>query len=337
MLHVTNGDSAGGSLVASGLPGAVVAWRDVLHEGPVPAGLAPEALREVRSRYLAERGWGAYATTLAGFAARDAALAKAASHDEVVLWFEHDLYDQLQLIQILDRLADDDPGAARLSLISVGDYPVAPRFLGLGQLTPAQLAGLFPTRQAVTPGELALGRAAWAAFRASDPSAIETLLAGDTSALLFLADALRRHLEEYPALGDGLARTEHLILETVAGQGTATPPELFAATQEREERPFMGDLSFWGYVRAMSDEPHPLLAVAGGGGFALPGASGTGATFASQRLALTATGREVLAGQADWIALHDLDRWYGGVRLQGHAPAWRWDRSTRRVVATGRA
>lgn len=333
MLHITNGDSAGGSLAASGLPGTVVAWRDALHEGPVPANLAPGALREVRARYIAERGWGNEDATLASFVARDGALADAASHDEVVLWFEHDLFDQLQLIQILDRLADLDPGARRLSLICIGDYPIAPRFVGLGQLSPAQLADLFPTRHAVTPGELALGRAAWAAFRASDPSAIAMLLARDTSALPFLADALTRHLEEYPALGDGLSRTERLILETVAGQNTVTPPELFAAVQGREERPFMGDLSFWGYVQALCDEPHPLLAVAGGGHFALPDANSGGSAFAVQRLALTESGRTVLADQADWATLHGPDRWYGGVHLQGHAPAWRWDASQRHIVA----
>jgi hypothetical protein len=33
MLHITNGDSAGGSLIVSCLPGEVLAWADVLYEG----------------------------------------------------------------------------------------------------------------------------------------------------------------------------------------------------------------------------------------------------------------------------------------------------------------
>ena len=333
MLHITNGDSAGNSLRAAGLPGEVLAWRDVLPEGPVPADLAPDALREVRARFIAERGWGDYATTLADFTARDGALTGAAAHDEVVLWFEHDLHDQLQLLQILDLLVDADPAATRLSLICIGDYPVAPRFIGLGQLTPAQLAGLFPTRQPVVAGQLALGRAAWAAFRAPDPTALASLLASDTPALPFLAGALTRHLEQFPAIGDGLARTERAILEAVAA-GANTPPRLFAATQDREEAPFLGDLSAWGYIRELSSGPHPLLAVERGGRFALPNASGTSAAFAAQVLALTETGRGVLAGAADWVALHGIDRWYGGVHLRGNAAAWRWDPARQRLVAS---
>ena len=43
MLHITNGGSAASGLREAGIPGAIVAWNDVLHEGPVPAGLIPEA------------------------------------------------------------------------------------------------------------------------------------------------------------------------------------------------------------------------------------------------------------------------------------------------------
>ena len=35
MLHITNGDNAGGSLLVSGLPGEVLALADVLYKGPV--------------------------------------------------------------------------------------------------------------------------------------------------------------------------------------------------------------------------------------------------------------------------------------------------------------
>lgn len=332
MLHVTNGDSAAQSLRQAGLPGTVIAWRDVLHEGPVPEGLAPDELRAVRARYIAEMGWGAYDDVLADMAARDQTLEDAVAQDEVVLWFEHDLYDQLQLIQILDRVAERDAAATRLSLVCIGDYPVEPRFIGLGQLSPQQLAGLFPDRQAVSPDELALGRAAWAAFRGPDPTAIERLLATGATALPYLAGALTRHLEQFPATGDGLSRTERLALAAVAG-GTRNPLGVFAATQDREERPFLGDATFWAHLRGLTAEPHPLLAVAGGGTFTLPGATASGADFAAQELALTESGGAVLAGEADWVALHGIDRWLGGVHLQGSEAAWRWDGAGQRLVA----
>jgi hypothetical protein len=54
MLHLTNGDSAAGTLRETGLSGTVMASRDVLHEGPVPAGFTLEGMSDVRARFLTE-------------------------------------------------------------------------------------------------------------------------------------------------------------------------------------------------------------------------------------------------------------------------------------------
>ena len=89
VLHITNGDAAVPVLRAAGVAGTILPWRDVLHEGPVPAVDADE-LSAVRSRFPTERS--------DAFADRDRLLAEA---EELVLWFEHDLYDQLQLAQVL--------------------------------------------------------------------------------------------------------------------------------------------------------------------------------------------------------------------------------------------
>ena len=48
---------------------------------------------------------------------RDRGLVESLNHDEVVLWFEHDLSDQLQLIQILDWFAHQGRRRTKLTLI----------------------------------------------------------------------------------------------------------------------------------------------------------------------------------------------------------------------------
>src|SRR6185436_9837159 len=97
-LHVTNGDHAVAVLRAAGMQGEILPWRDVLHEGPVDAALPLEAHSKLRARFIAEAGWAPRAEVEASFAERDAALRGSSRAPEVVLWFEHDLYDQLQLI-----------------------------------------------------------------------------------------------------------------------------------------------------------------------------------------------------------------------------------------------
>lgn len=332
MLHLTNGSSAGQTIEQTDLGGAVVPWNDILHEGPVPAGLTLPELSAVRARFIADAGWAPHADVVADFAGRDAALAGFGAHEEVVLWFEHDLYDQLQLLQILDWLAQQERGATRISLIVIDRFPGIERFVGLGQLTAEQLRSLWDGRQPVTADTLALAQTAWAAFRAPEPTHLERVIGGDTAALPLLAAALRRHLEQFPAVGSGLARTERTIMELIAA-GVDTPVELFLADQAREASPFLGDTTFWSYIARLGEGAAPLVATHAGGRFALPAAAPDEAAFREQRLGLTAQGQAVLAGRADRIGGEGIDRWLGGVHLTGATAAWRWDAGAAQIVA----
>jgi redox-sensitive transcriptional activator SoxR len=101
LLHVTNGESAGNTLRQTALGGAVLSWQDTLHEGPVPA-LPRQELLRTRAGFLALCGWGDRQAVLASLQRRDAQLLEALRAGvRVVLWFEHDLYDQLQLLDVL--------------------------------------------------------------------------------------------------------------------------------------------------------------------------------------------------------------------------------------------
>ena len=289
MLHITNGDATANLLRRTGLTGTVLAWRDILHEGPVPAGLSLEKMSEVRARFLSSYSGAPFPDVWREFGARDAALRAARN---VVLWFEHDLYDQLQLIQILATLATQRETSAEL--ICVGAFPGVEPFFGLGQLTPVQLASLSAQRRPVTSLQLAAGARAWKAFGSADPIAIRRVLASDLSPLPFLADALRRHLEEFPAAPDGLSRTERQILQAVAG-GCQTFEAIFRASQQQETAPYLGDSTLKRQVDALTSARVPLLT--------------------REPITLTAAGQRVLSGETDARTLNGIDRWLGGVHL----------------------
>jgi hypothetical protein len=325
-LHVTNGGIVVGTLAETGLGGEALSWDDTLQEGPVPR-LPPEALREERARFLSACGWGDEQAIGDSLERRDGRLADALAGGRVVLWFEHDLYDQLQLLQILVRIAE--AGADRVELIAVGSFPGRPDFHGLGELSPDELATLWSQRRPVTAAELELARAGWDAFRAAEPTAIESLLGGDTSALPFLAAAFRRLLEELPDSRDGLARSERQLLEALA-EGPRTPAELFVAGQKREQAPSEGDTWVWRRLSLLGVGERPLVAAADGGALPTPPPLGE-ASFATAPLTLTDAGRAVLAGAADRVELLGIDRWLGGTHLRaGHVP--RWDAAAARVV-----
>jgi len=311
LLHVTNGESAGNTLRQTVLGGAVLSWQDALHEGPVPAEPRPELLR-TRARFLAECGWGRRQALLASLERRDQQLLDALSDgNQVVLWFEHDLYDQLQLLDVL-ALAED----AAPELIVIGSFPGKPSFAGLGELTAAELETLWPSRRRAEAAELEEAAAAWAAFREPGPTALAELT---VPALPFLAPALRRLLEELPAAADGLSRTERSALQTIDA-GARTPPASFVASQRLEETPFLGDTWYYRTLAALGRGANRLLETGDGAPLPPPPPLGDGLQFARLQLRLTPNGERVLAGEADRVELLGVDRWIGGTHVTPETP-----------------
>ena len=311
-LHISNGDCT--DLAGTGLARHIVYWRDVLHEGPVPA-LGREELRRVRAAFLIEAGADDRAEGMRMFVERDAAV-EAGRDGEYVLWFEADLYDQLQIVEILALLAELEVPAERITLICIGEHPGIARFGGLGQLRAEQLRELPATKACatLTPAALELATRAWAAFRAPTPDGLPAIAASRSGELRFLGEAFERLSREYPSTRDGLSLTERRILAATAAQ-EATAGDVFVRAAAREARPYLGDGWAFAAMDRLARAPHPLLDVRPAGG----------PVERTTVLRLTATGARVLAGEADHVTLNGVDRWIGGVHLTGHDVPWRWD------------
>ncbi|HUA09808.1 MAG TPA: hypothetical protein VMA98_11120 [Candidatus Acidoferrales bacterium] len=303
-LHVTNGDAVVYLFKKAGVVGTHLPWRDVLHEGPVPAEATLEELSRIRGAYLATRGFGNPIKLLHDLAARDATLRRAREFAEVVLWFEHDLYDQLQLLQILVELDAMALEPGTVSLVQSDAY--------LGSMTADELIALFPKRRTVTQTVVDSARAAWSAVRASEPDALLAQTKRDAPGLPFLRAALMRLCQEFPWSGDGLSRSQRHTLQAVAA-GPARAEELFRRAQAREDAPFLGDLAFAAILRDLQMAPAPLI----------EGDDG--------ELTPTAQGRSALAGAEDWLQAQPLDRWIGGMHLTNDRP-FRWDDDAARFL-----
>jgi hypothetical protein len=322
MLHITNGDSAAELIQEAVFSGSIMAWRDVLHEGAVPSGFSLQQLSRIRAEWMASQGWGDLELIAQSFAERDKMLMSFREHDEIVLWFEHDLYDQLQLIQILDWFYERHREATKLSLICIGEFTGINPFHGLGQLNTQQMASLFPLRHAVTRKEIFTAHYAWQSFTSANALDLNDLLENDLKPLPFLHASLRRHCEQYPSTFNGLSRTEQQILSAVAN-AQRTPSQIFQSDQAQEEAVFMGDSTLWLYVKRLCEGATPLLETQSGKPFEVP--EELSKEFFSQNLTLTEAGKSVLAGRSDNIHLNGVDRWLGGVHLQGEQAEWRWN------------
>ncbi len=319
-LHVTNGDSAAGGLRAAGPAWRVLAWRDALHEGPVPD--VPEAeLRRRRAAVLGAADPAGPPALLRSLEERDDTLERGRAGD-YVLWFEADLYDQLQLVQVLARLGGLGVPPVRITLVCIGEHLGFAHFGGLGELTPAQLHGLPATAAtALSPAALAFAADAWAAFRAPHPAGLGAIAATPSPELRFVAEAFDRLSREYPSTRDGLSLTERRLLAATDAGGSAAGA-VFRRVWAREARPYLGDSFCWRILARLVRARTPLLEAD----------PADAPIAAATRLRRTAAGERVLRGEANHVALSGLDRWIGGVHLAGTTARWRWDEGTESLV-----
>jgi hypothetical protein len=325
MLHIFNGDSAAGTAKQSGIPGHIVAWREALVCGPTPGGVSDAEFRQLRARYLAETYGAPLEQCEKGLRRQEQSLAAYAKHDEVVLWFEHDLFCQVQLIYLLHWFAQRELGNTKLSLICIDEFPGVPGFRGLGELNESQLASLFPLREEISTDQLQLGAKAWLAYSAREANGLLALIDSDLSALPFLPIALSKHLQRFPSTKNGLGRIGNVGLELIAsGQRKFT--SLFPAFASREPEYGFGDAQFFLELKRLAGVAKPLLRV-NGNGSAMESAQMLLSSFE-----ITEHGQAVLSGTEDFVHSDGIDQWLGGIHLEGNEVRWRWDEQEQKLL-----
>ncbi len=221
-----------------------------------------------------------------------AALSGLARFGRVLLWFEHDLWDQAALIRVLGLLAGRAPLEGRLALVPAdGRRPFA-------ALADAELGALVPAP--LTRLQAEAGAEAWAAFAAPDPRPLDALRR-QALPLPHLAVALRRHLQDLPWTTDGLTLTERLVLRAIA-RGASDLRSLLAAMLAADPVFHVTDLIVKEHVARLSGGAHP------------PIARGT-------PWHLAPWGQGLLRGE---VRHGPAPRFQGGVTV-GPRGLWRWD------------
>jgi len=329
MLHIVNGDHVGNKLREGNVQGDILVWREVYPVGPAFASMAGNNERLLRAAYL-EKTLGILAPEyIKSCESQETRLQNFSKYDEVVMWFEHDLFDQTMLAFLLHWFSKQSLGNTKLNLLCIGDYPGIDLFRGMGQLTTEQLKTLSGTWRPIGEEELTLGAEIWEAYASRDVEKHVGILRSDPSVLPFVPSAFTMHLNRLPSPGNGLGIVEQTTLELVKN-GVQKPAELFTNVGDRLHELGMGDLEFRYRLKTMAELPKPLLKAEGTDYFLGGPSSAKDGT-----VALTRLGQEVLAGEKDWLLEKEVDEWYGGLPVTNEME-WRWDRSGKRLVYIGK-
>jgi len=296
MIHIHNGDVIAALAGRSGIPGDHMAFRESLVTGPVVPG---EGWIETRAQAIADGHAHDLLRVRTDLLEQEQALDGAASHDEIVLWFEHDLFCLIHLVYLLQRLS-----GTQVSLV----WSPIP----LSEHDEGGLYGLYELRQTVAPAMTGLAAEAWSAYTSPDPTALNGLLARDAAEFPFLREGLMLHASRFPSLFNGLGAMEQRVLTHVAS-GFTDFAKLFDHINAEVPRFGFGDSEVFRHLRALAGRPVPLITLEG----EPPKAIAT----------ITAAGERVLTGSVDDASINDPDHWLGGAHLtKQHLFRWTGER-----------
>jgi hypothetical protein len=245
----------------------------------------------------------------------------AQQYERAVLWFEHDSYDQLILAKLLAFYAEEKYAKkkipAKLEMVTINHFPGAARFIGMGQLPPEAIRLIWQQREAITQQQLTLGKKTWSALGESTPSALYKIYqSNEVKHLPNMKGALLRHLQELPSSINGLSLTEQITLEILDKEST-TGGQLFRQLmRERDPLPWLGDIMYWHILRSMMQASQAVFEM---------NKDDLDKSWNKRLFTITDTGKKILAGTQDWLALKPPERWLGGIKIHSHHSCWRWD------------
>jgi len=242
-LHILNGEATLHQWQSQELPGQPVVWHDVLVEGPVHAQVGSEAYHNLRQNYLAE----AYHSTAAGYQQKAMpvyeALARSADYDEAVLWFEYDLFCQINLLAVLAALHQQQ-ASCTVSLICIGRVPGHARLVGLGEVNPNLYPAFYANRTVLTHAQVAKGAQLWQLYCQPNPIAFVKACQGAGKAFAYLPAAAGAHVQRFPSRLNGLNEIEQYIIAMVH-EKPRTEKEIMRALLLRANNYGFGDLQYY--------------------------------------------------------------------------------------------
>ena len=288
--------------LSAALPDPVLVWREALFSGPPHKGDL-----EARARYLSSTYPVSFREARASLYRQEEVLTMNMNTEEIIFWFQDDLFCQMNLLYLLSRFT------SVLSKLVIVTAPPG----GFVGASANSMKEVFEGRHTLVADELELGETVFHAFSASSPEAINDIIISEDT--LFPHSAtLRAQVGRFPLVTDGLTVPQRILLEGIAA-GAGTFPELFQYFQAHDQLNYgPGDWQVWEMLRELRG------AIAMHKEASVPETeNNTREGTQTHQFQITPLGEKILAGKADLIKQFGAERWIGGVHISGNGPQWR--------------
>ena len=217
LLHITNGDSFTERLNTLKIKGDVITWREMLCEGKTLTNVGSESFWKTRFEFLNKN----YKVTKSSFIEKTLkeyrSLCNHKQQDQIVLWFEYDLFCQVNMLAVISWLKANRK-YAEISLVCSGKEDDSDKLYALNELDNDQLTKLYESRKVLSQDDIEYADYVWQLYCSDNPIRLENLTDFDKYQFDYLSQAVSSHLHRFPSVNNGLNAMENNILRLSLNQ-----------------------------------------------------------------------------------------------------------------------
>jgi hypothetical protein len=289
LLHITNGDSFTQRLGNLRLKGDVITWREMLCEGPTLTNVGSESFWKTRFEFLNKN----YKVSKSSFIEKTLkeyrSLCNHKQQDQIVLWFEYDLFCQVNMLAVISWLKTHRK-YAEITLVCSGKEDSSDKLYGLNELSDEQLLKRYENKVVLKQDDIEYADYVWQLYCSDNPMRLENLTDFKNYQFDYLSEAVTSHLHRFPSIKNGLNAMENNILQLSLDKNLKDKKELLDTVLKNQGTLGFGDSQ---YERAIS-RLKPLF-------------------NSFNPVELTQKGKSILEGQTNYYAnIQDNNVYLGG-------------------------
>lgn len=212
-LHITNGDSLNNRLTSMNITGDFAVWREMLCEGKTVANLASDAFKKARISFFKKNYPDQVSSYDDHFGSQLAIIAEAHRYEEVILWFEYDLFCHINMLACISFLRTCG-FKKNTFLVCSGWVDGEKELKGLSQLTDNQLLTHYTQKVLLDNQDLFLADDLWRLYCSDDHLKLKPQRAKDSN-FKYLSNCISAHKERFPHLKTGINTLETNMLRLI--------------------------------------------------------------------------------------------------------------------------
>ncbi len=244
ILHITNGDSTTEVVKKLQFNDEIITWREMLCEGKTTIDVGSEDFWKNRFEFFSN-AYKVTKKTFIDFTLKEYRnLCNQKKQDEIVLWFEYDLFCQINMLAVISWLKRYRKGK-KISLICSGKIENKPGLYSISELSKEELLAHYENRKVLNQDDIEYADYIWQLYCADSPLRLETVYKfNPSSPFIYLEDAIKAHLERFPSIKNGLNKVENDILKATNEHVFQNQDQLVKSLLSNQDIYGFGDIQY---------------------------------------------------------------------------------------------